>query len=285
HHGTVIANVSLNDHVPHEFPFLDFVPGEANRLTDYLDADRFTNQSLIKRTPIRVELLTPQEQALWMAPDREMLNQVVALLAEHYRRVYPTAEEEADFARGEAGAPDWLPLTRLQQPQTVSEQQLAINVGAFAAFLQRIADDTVVANAKTVHGPVYGAETGQNNVHGTYRQAAAQLMQGFTAQERDQFLTILLPLLKKLDYDALMLPILSDLIGPIPLRCADGTVTQANLHDAHQSAVIELKEEVVAVQLFMAMKHGLELLYGKGVPVPQEEIAVISGIRIPCAAD
>ncbi|MCB0124533.1 MAG: hypothetical protein KDE58_19900, partial [Caldilineaceae bacterium] len=285
HHGTVIANVSLNDHVPHEFPFLDFVPGEANRLTDYLDADRFTNQSLIKRTPIRVELLTPQERALWMAPDRETLCQVVALLAEHYRGVYPTAEEETRFARGEEGAPDWLPLTRLQQPQTVSEQQLAINVGAFAAFLQRIADDTIMNNAKTVHGPVYGAETGQNNVHGTYRQAAAQLMQGFTAQERDQFLTILLPLLKKLDYDALMLPILSDLIGPIPLRCADGTVTQANLHDAHQSAVIELKEEVVAVQLFMAMKHGLELLYGKGVPVPQEEIAVISGIRIPCAAD
>ncbi|HRW07848.1 MAG TPA: molybdopterin dinucleotide binding domain-containing protein, partial [Caldilineaceae bacterium] len=279
HHGTVIANVSLNDHVPHEFPFLDFVPGEANRLTDYLDADRFTNQSLIKRTPIRVELLTPQEKALWVAPDRATLCRVVALLAEHYRSVYSTAEEEARFARGEEGAPDWLPLAMLQQPQTASEQQLATAVGAFAAFLQRIADDTAVANVKTVHGPA------PHLPHGTYRQAAAQLMQEFTAQERDQFLTILLPLLKKLDYDALMLPILSDLVGPIPLRCADGTITQANLHDAHQSAVIELKEEVVAVQLFMAMKHGLELLYGKGVPVPQDEIAVISGIRIPCAAD
>ncbi|MEZ4866013.1 MAG: molybdopterin-dependent oxidoreductase [Caldilineaceae bacterium] len=279
HHGTVIANVSLNDHVPHEFPFLDFVPGEANRLTDYLDADRFTNQSLIKRTPIRVELLTPQEVALWTAPDRAMLCQVVSTLAEHYRSVYPTAEEEARFARGEEGAPDWLPLTMLQQPQTAHEQELATSVGAFAAFLQRIADDTVVANTKTVHGPV------PRLPQGAYRQAAAHIMQEFTQQERDQFLTILLPLLKKLDYDALMLPILSDLVGPIPLLRADGTVTLANLHDAHQSAVIELKEEVVAVQLFMAMKHGLELLYGKGVPVPQEEIAVISGIRIPCAAD
>ena len=35
----------------------------------------------------------------------------------------------------------------------------------------------------------------------------------------------------------------------------------------------------------MAIKHALELLYGPGNPVPQDDVALISGIRIPCAAD
>lgn len=42
---------------------------------------------------------------------------------------------------------------------------------------------------------------------------------------------------------------------------------------------------MVAVQLFLAIKHALELLYGRDAPVPREDVAVISGIRIPCAAD
>ncbi|MEZ4620910.1 MAG: molybdopterin dinucleotide binding domain-containing protein [Caldilineaceae bacterium] len=212
HHGTVIANVSLNDHVPHEFPFLDFVPGEANRLTDYLVPTALPIQSLIKRTPIRVELLTPQEAALWVAPDRATLCRVVAKLADHYRSVYSTAEEEARLRRAKKTPIGCCPAM-LQQHRRCPEQQLATAVGAFAVFLQRIADDTAVANVKTVHGPA-------QHLPGTYRQAAAGLMQSSLPKERDQFLTILLPLLKKLDYDALM-PILSDLVGRF--RCAAPT--------------------------------------------------------------
>lgn len=261
HHGTVIASVSCNEHVPQEFPFLDFVPGEANRLTDYLDADRFTNQSLIKRTPIRVELLSPQEKTLWISPEQMTLKEITEQLYTHYRTTYPTDEDAAQFARGEVESIDWLPLTTLRNPVTPAEQERAIAVGAFATFLQRYAEDKA------------------------YRADAVQFLPNLACNEREHFLTILLPMLKKLDYDSLFLPLLSDIVGPIPLLAADGTITQANLHDAHKSAVIELKEEVVAVQLFMAVKHALELLYGKGVPIPQDDLAVISGIRIPCAAD
>ncbi len=261
HHGAVVAHVSINDHVPREFPFLDFVPGEANRLTDYLDADRFTNQSLIKRTPIRVSALSPAEKQLWDRPNRPVLMRITAQLFATYRATYPTDVDATAFARGAADAPDWLDLAAFRHPTTPTEQVLADAVGAFATFLQRYATDA------------------------TYRAAAACFLQQLAGIEREHFLTVLLPLLKKLDYDSLFLPLLNDIVGPIPLRNADGTITQANLHDAHRSAVIEIKEEVVAVQLFLAMKHGLELLYGQGTPIPQDEVAVISGIRIPCAAD
>jgi predicted molibdopterin-dependent oxidoreductase YjgC len=92
HHGTVIAQVSLNQHVAPEFPFLDFVPGEANRLTDALEVDRFTNQSLIKRTPIRLEPLSWQEAVLWHEPDKATFCAVIDIIFEHYRAVYPTDE-------------------------------------------------------------------------------------------------------------------------------------------------------------------------------------------------
>ena len=261
HHGAVVAHVSYNGYVPQEFPFLDFVPGEANRLTDYLDADRFTNQSLIKRTPIRVEPLCAEERILWERPDKDTLFNATNLLYAHYRCIYPTDEAAEAYARGEAHAPDWLNLATLHNPQSPEERIHANAVGTFATFLQRFAEDK------------------------TYRSGAATFLGELAGEERTRFLSILLPLLKKLDYDSLFLPLLNDIIGPIPLRNADDTITQANLYEAHQSAVIELKEEVVAVQLFMAMKHALELLYGTGVPVPQDEVAVISGIRIPCAAD
>lgn len=261
HHGTMIGCVSLNVHVPREFPFLDFVPGEANRLTDYLDADQFTNQSLIKRTPIRIELLSPLEKVLWKTPDAAAFLDAVAVLHDHFRLVYATDEDAACFARGEEGAADWLPLSQLRRPENEAQHARAVVVGAMATFLQGYAEG------------------------GVYRETAVSMLGNLDANTRRQFLTILLPLLKKLDYDSLMLPLLNDVVGTIPLQDAYGQVSYANLHDAHKSAVIEIKEEVVGVQLYMAIKHGLELLYGQGVPVPQDDIAIISGIRIPCAAD
>ena len=261
HHGTMIGRVSLNKHVPREFPFLDFVPGEANRLTDYLDADCFTNQSLIKRTPIRIERLSSVEAMLWERPDPETFQTVVKSLFDHFRAVYPTDESADAFARGEPNAPDWLPLLSLRQPANEAEQQRAVAVAAMAAFFQNHVDDEA------------------------YRASAAQLLSQLEGQAREHFLTILLPLLKKLDYHTRLIPILTDVVGPIALQDASGQIEYANLYEAHQSAVIEIKEEVVGVQLFMAIKHALELLYGVGNPVPREAVAVISGIRIPCAAD
>lgn len=83
----------------------------------------------------------------------------------------------------------------------------------------------------------------------------------------------------------MLLSILSHILGGLPLHEASGHVEVANLKDAHQHAVIEIKEEVVAVQIFVAIKHALELLYGPGAPIPREDVALVSGIRIPCASD
>ncbi|MGB7414053.1 MAG: molybdopterin-dependent oxidoreductase, partial [Thermosynechococcaceae cyanobacterium] len=261
HHGTIIGCVSLNEHVTAEFPFLDFAPGEANRLTDYLDSDRFTNQSLIKRTPIRLEPLSLTEACLWKQPHLESFESVVAILFEQFRNSYPTDDDADDFARGTEDAVDWLPLTMLRQPHTEQEHQLAAAVGAMATFLQRYSDDV------------------------TYRAAAAELLLGLEGDGCDRVLTILLPLLRKLDFDTLMISLLNDVVGPIPLLDAQGNRVEATLKAAHKSAVIEIKEEVVGVQLFLAIKYALEQLYGVGNPIPQEEIAIVSGIKIPCSGD
>lgn len=260
-HGAIVGCVSLNPHVPPEFPFLDFVPGEANRLTDYLDSDRFTNQSLIKRTPIRIESLSLAEACLWKQPHLFSFNTVVARLYERFRHYYPTDAAADDFARGEADTVDWLPPEMLRQPSNDQEQQLVAAVGAMATFLQRYGDDA------------------------DYHQVAAEMLLGLEAEERDRFLTILLPLLRKLDFDTLMISLLNDVVGPIKLLDQQGNLVHATLKAAHKSAVIEIKEEVVGVQLFLAIKHGLELLYGADTPIPREDIAIISGIRIPCSGD
>ncbi|MGK7924015.1 MAG: molybdopterin oxidoreductase family protein, partial [Spirulina sp.] len=225
YHGTIVGRVSLNDRVPPEFPFLDFVPGEANRLTDYLDADRFTNQSLIKRTPIRVERLSPQEATLWQTPDLEVLGAIVGSLYQHYLRTYPTETEADAFARGEPDVPDWLPLDTLRQPTNPKEEELAVLVGAMATFLQCYEDNP------------------------DYRTAAAIALRQWQGEERDRFLTILLPLLRKLDYNTLMMSLLSDTVGKVPLQNTLGKIEYANLEEAHDSATIEIKEEVVGVQL------------------------------------
>ncbi len=260
YHGAIVGRVSLNDHVPIEFPFLDFVPGEANRLTDYLDSDRFTNQSLIKRTPVRIELLSLVEACLWKQPDSETLDRVVAILFDRFRHCYPNDEAADNFARGE-NAIDWLSLTVLRQPSNTQERQIAEAVGAMATFFQRYSDDP------------------------DYQLEAAQMLCNLKGDRRDRFLTILLPLLRKLDYHTLIISLLNDVVGSIKLLDKEGNLVHATLKAAHKSATIEIKEEVVGVQLFLAIKHGLDLLYGKGNPVPRDDIAIISGIRIPCSGD
>jgi Fe-S cluster biogenesis protein NfuA len=260
YHGVIVGRVSLNPHVPVEFPFLDFVPGEANRLTDYLDSDRFTNQSLIKRTPIRIESLSLIEACLWKQPDSDSFDRAVSILFDHFRYCYPTDATADDFARGD-NAIDWLPSTVLRQPSNTSEWQIAEAVGAMATFLQRYTDDP------------------------DYQLAAAPMLFNLKGDRRDRFLTILLPLLRKLDYHTLMISILNDVVGSIELLDLQGNLIHATLKAAHKSATIEIKEEVVGVQLFLAIKRGLSLLYGEGNPVPQDEIAIVSGIRIPCSGD
>ena len=260
YHGAIVGRISLNDRVPVEFPFLDFVGREANRLTDYLDSDRFTNQSLIKRTPVRIESLSLAEACLWQQPDVDSFNRVVNILFERFRNCYPTDETADNFARGE-DVIDWLPLTALRQPSNTQERQIVEAVGAMATFLQRYNDDP------------------------DYQLAAAKMLGNLTGDRRDNFLTILLPLLRKLDYHTLMICLLNDVVGSIKLLDESGNLVQATLKAAHKSATIEIKEEVVGVQLFLAIKHGLDLLYGKDNPVPRSEIAIISGIRIPCSGD
>ncbi|MEO1389010.1 MAG: molybdopterin-dependent oxidoreductase [Cyanobacteria bacterium J06634_6] len=268
YHGTLIGRVSLNEHVPAEFPFLDFVPGEANRLTDYLDADQFTHQSLIKRTPVRVERLSLAEATLWKAPHLETFLQVVETIAQQYQQTYPTADAADKFSRGEPDALDWLPAAMLRQPAP-HQQPLAEAVGAMATLFQQYSD------------------------HADYRAQVKELLQqldehprdGEALSQKDRVLSILLPLLRKLEHDTLLMSLFDDIVGPIKLQSATGNITEAHLKAAHQSAVIEIKEEVVGVQLFLAIKHGLDLLYGPGSVVPQADIAIISGIKIPCAAD
>ena len=261
YHGAIIGRVSLNNHVPVEFPFLDFVPGEANRLTDYLDSDRFTNQSLIKRTPIRIESLSIEELDLWQQPHAESFDRVVTILFDRFRNCYLSDEAADNFARGEEDTIDWLPLTMLRKPSNSQEQQLAQAVGAIATFCQRYNDDS------------------------NYQSAAAKMLVNLEGDRRDRFLTILLPLLRKLDYHTLMISLLDDVVGAIKLLDSEGNLVHATLKAAHKTAVIEIKEEVVGVQLFLAIKQALDILYGKDNPTPRDDIAIISGIRIPCSGD
>ncbi|MCB9745993.1 MAG: molybdopterin-dependent oxidoreductase [Alphaproteobacteria bacterium] len=251
-HGAVVAEVMANPRVPPGAAFTDFVPGEINRLTDYEEADRFTNQSLIKRTPVSLEPLTPVQQALWAWPLPEALMAAVDRLYARFRAVY--AEDEAWIAwqRRRPGAVDWLAeLNELD----------AEALGAFAVFLQKCASDA------------------------QHRSGSAEVLRGLAGRDRDRLLTVLLPLLRGLDYQSAMHLLLSDLVGPVTLIHAEGERQDIDLLSAHKSAVLEFKEEIVAIQIFLALKRGVEMLWGPGVPVPREDLAFVSGVAIPCAGD
>jgi anaerobic selenocysteine-containing dehydrogenase len=88
-HGAVVAEVAYNDRVAPGTAFIDFVPGEINRLTDYIEADQFTFQSLIKRTPVQLQGLRPLEAALWSAPDRDALVSAIETVFADWRRAFP----------------------------------------------------------------------------------------------------------------------------------------------------------------------------------------------------
>lgn len=260
-HGAVIARVAKNDRVPMGAATIDFVPGEINRLTDYLDADRFTNQSLIKRTPVELRALRPMEDALWHAPDRSVLLDVIDALFQDFRRTYP---DDAGWLAGQREEPAvcaWLPAERLLRPRDEAEARVSEAAGAMIAFLQRYMDDTA------------------------YRASAARILRALPAIARDAFLRVLLPFLRRMDYQSAMHRVLADVVGGVRLVDERGQELRVDLLTAHKSAVLEFKEEIVAIQLYVAIKRALEVLFGRDAVVPRGDLAFVSGVAIPCAGD
>ena len=155
----------------------------------------------------------------------------------------------------------WLPPRLLREPANPEEQALAEAVGALTAFIQRY-----MASA-------------------AYRAGGAEFLRHLGSELREQLLTILLPLLRRLDYQSALHTLLSDLVGGVSLIDEQGKPVHLDLLSAHKSAVLEFKEEIVAIQLYIAARRGLDLLFGEGAVVPREDLAFVSGIAIPCAGD
>ncbi|WP_245232597.1 hypothetical protein, partial [Thiorhodococcus minor] len=201
------------------------------------------------------------ESALWSAPDAESLTAPLDALYSHYRECYSQDGAWEALQRGNPDTLDWLPLDALHNPGTPEQREIAQRVGAIAAFLQRYTSD---------HG---------------YRQQARAVLFALDEGHEQRFMHLLLPLLRKLDYHSVMLDLLGDMVGPIRVSDAEGRAHDPTLKAAHQAAILEFKQEVVATQVFMAVKRGLEILYGAEAVVPRDELAFVSGIAIPCAAD
>lgn len=260
-HGAVVAGVALNERIARGTAFIDFVPGEVNRLTDYRDADAFTHQSLIKRTPVHLRALRPLEAGLWSAPEADALISAVDVLHADWRRAFPT---DADWIAAQRDDPDavaWLPPEVLHDRGDAGRAELGEAAGAVTAFFQR-----------------YGSDAG-------YARAAGAALRGLAAAERERFLHLLLPLIRRFDYYSVFHRLLSDVVGGVTVVGDDGAPVELNLLSAHKSAVLEFKEEIVAIQLFVAAKRGLERLYGEGAVVRRSDLAFVSGVAIPCAGD
>jgi len=260
-HGAVLAELALNDRVPRDAAWIDFVPGEINRLTSYEDADRVTAQSFIKRTVVQLAALRPLEAALWRAPEPEALDRAVRALYARFRATYPTDEDWLRLQRHDPDAVDWLHPRVLRAPIGAAEAEVAEAVGAMTAFIQRFV----------------GSDT--------YRAEGRAVLAGLDAEARERLLTVLLPLLRRLDYQSAMHPLLSALVGGVRLIDEQGQEIQVDLLSAHKSAILEFKEEIVAIQLYVAIKRGLELLFGPGARVRRSDLAFVSGVAIPCAGD
>ncbi len=260
-HGAVLARVAPNDRVPASVAFIDFVPGEINRLTDYLDSDRITNQSLIKRTTVELRPLAPLETALWAAPSSVALTEVVDRLHAELRREFPRPEDWLATQRGDHREPAWLPRETLAADGGDERGAVSEAAGAMIAFLQRYLGDR------------------------DYRASGTEMLRALPAATRDALLQLLLPFLRRMDYQAAMHPVLSAVIGEVRVRDVEGHETVLNLHSAHRSAVLEFKEEIVAIQLFVAVKRAVERLFGVGAVIPREDLAFVSGVAIPCAGD
>lgn len=260
-HGAVIAETALNDRIARGTAFIDFVPGEVNRLTDYVDADAFTQQSLIKRTPVQIAPLRPLEAALWRAPDHDALIRATEIVYADWRKTFPTDEAWVDTQRDNPDELTWLPREQLRDPQDEASRQLSEAVGALTAFFQQYSADE------------------------SYKSAAGPVLRGLTGTDRERFLHILRPVVRRLDYHSVMHMILSDFVGGVTVVDKNGESAELNLLSAHKSAVLEFKEEIVAIQLFIAAKRGLDLLYGPGEKVNRDDLAFVSGVAIPCAGD
>ncbi len=260
-HGAVVAEVAHNDRIALGTAFIDFVPGEVNRLTDYVEADQFTHQSLIKRTPVRLQALRPLEAALWETPNSGALNSATAILFADWRAMFPTDEDWLKTQRETPDALIWLPPEQMQNPADEATQQLNEAAGALTTFFQRYSTDE------------------------TYRAEAGRMLRTLRPEARDRFLRVFLPLVRRLDYQSVLHLILADFVGSVSVLGEDGAATELNLLSAHKSAVLEFKEEIVAIQLFIAVKRGLELLYEPGEKISRGDLAFVSGVAIPCAGD
>lgn len=260
-HGTVVAEVSFNTRIARGTAFIDFVPGEVNRLTDFAEADAYTHQSLIKRTPVQICGLSPLEARLWAAPDAVAFADATALVFADWRRTFPRDEDWIDTQRNDPDKLVWLSPELLRNPRDEHERRLGEGVGALTAFFQRYSADIA------------------------YREAAGPMLRGLADVDRDRFLRILLPVVRRLDYHSVMHMILSDFVGGVTVVGPDGERSELNLLSAHKSAVLEFKEEIVAIQLFIAAKRGLDRLYGPGAVVNRDDLAFVSGVAIPCAGD
>ena len=260
-HGGVVANVAFNDRVPAGSVFIDFVPGEVNRLTDYVDADEFTHQSLIKRTPVSIRALAPLEDVLWGQPDATALSNAVSTLYANWRATFQCDTDWVKQQREHPNALLWLPPQQLNNPHDEQARRVAEAAGALTAFLQRFSTDE------------------------TYRSAAGSILRTMGATERSQFLHVLLPFIRRFDYQSVMHPILADFVGGVEIINDDGGVSKLDLLTAHKSAILEFKEEIVAIQLFIAIKRALELLFGMHKPIRRSDLAFVSGVGIPCAGD
>ena len=260
-HGSAIALIAFNTRTPRDAVFMDFVPGEINRLTNYEEADQFTNQSLIKRTTVSLQALSAPEQALWERPSQEILTSVIHGLYEDYRVHFPSDEKWTETQQSDPPTHPWPTRDCLLNQGKDETAKLSELVGAFTAFIQRYATDK------------------------EYRRQGGESLCALLPEDREKFLTILLPLLRRLDYQSVLHLILSDLTGSIQLVNDDGSVTEVNLLTAHKSAILEFKEEIVAIQLFIAIKRGIENLFGPNARVERDRLAFVSGIAIPCAGD
>jgi anaerobic selenocysteine-containing dehydrogenase/Fe-S cluster biogenesis protein NfuA len=260
-HGAVIAQVTYNDRIPKGAAFIDFVPGEVNRLTDYVDADQFTHQSLIKRTPVQLRGLCPLEMALWKAPEEDALISVIETVFADWRATFPSDNDWIATQRDNPDALTWLLPEQLRNSADDYSQILSEAVGALTVFFQRY-----IADAH-------------------YKKLAGAILYSLRTEVRDKFLRVFLPLLRRLDYQSVLHSILADFVGSVTVVDSDGDTDELNLLSAHKSAVLEFKEEIVAIQLFVAVKRGLDVLYAPGALVCRDDLAFVSGVAIPCAGD
>jgi len=259
--GSAVAIVSLNDRTPLDAVFMDFVPGEINRLTDYVESDAFTNQSLIKRTSVNLHALTSIEQALWNSPDTAILKSLIDTIYQDYRKHFPLDEKWAETQQVYPPRHPWPAEDVIRLSNAGSDPGLAAAIGAFMAFIQRYVTSK------------------------DYRKQGCQVLGELDSNDRWRLLSFLLPLLRRLDFQSALHTLLSDLTGGIVLVDEDGKEVVASLLSAHKSAILEFKEEIVAIQLFVAIKRGIEMLFGTGAKVERERLAFVSGIAIPCAGD